>query len=124
MTDLQGFSKNIYFSQSEFECPCCKICFMNQAFLRKLTQARFRANVPFIINSGYRCRDHNKEVGGRPESTHLCGIACDINCTTGSMRHKIIFGLICAGFTRIGISKTFIHVDNSATLLNAFWLYK
>lgn len=124
MTNLQAFSSNIYFSRNEFECPCCKICFMNHVFLRKLTQARFRANVPFIINSGYRCHSHNKEVGGLPESTHLGGIACDIRCTTNSMRCKIVFGLICAGFTRIGISNTFIHVDNSSTLPNSIWLYR
>ncbi|WP_335880118.1 YcbK family protein, partial [Campylobacter jejuni] len=32
---------------------------------------------PIIINSGYRCKEHNAEVGGAPKSQHAIGSAAD-----------------------------------------------
>lgn len=37
---------------------------------------------PIMVNSGYRCPELNKKVGGKPTSQHLKGEAADI--TTGS----------------------------------------
>ena len=34
--------------------------------------------VPIIINSGYRCKELNRLVGGCPTSNHLMGCAADI----------------------------------------------
>lgn len=34
--------------------------------------------VPIIINSGYRCKELNRLVGGCPTSNHLTGCAADI----------------------------------------------
>jgi len=39
------------------------------------------------------------------------GLASDIRYTSSSECFKILNGLILAGFRRIGIYKTFIHVD-------------
>ncbi len=33
-----------------------------------------------FINSGYRCSQLNKLVGGSPTSEHLKGMACDFHC--------------------------------------------
>ena len=30
------------------------------------------------VNSGFRCRAHNREVGGVPRSRHLLGCAADV----------------------------------------------
>ena len=38
------------------------------------------AEVPIIINSGYRSEAVNKAVGGAPTSNHLTGCAVDIRC--------------------------------------------
>ena len=35
---------------------------------------------PLIINSGYRCPELNREVGGAPTSQHIKGEAADVAC--------------------------------------------
>ena len=104
-----------YFKLSEFECPCCGANEMKTEFVERLDRARDLAGVPFRINSGYRCREHNKAVGGKPSSSHLIGWAADIACLTSSARLKIVRALLDVGFDRIGVAKTFIHVDSDPT---------
>ncbi len=103
-----------HFDYSEFDSPdelgSGKL--MRRDFLDKLEQARIIANVPFRINSGYRTEAHNKAVGGVKGSSHTKGCAADISVRSDSDRFKIVDSLLRAGFNRIGIAKTFIHVDN------------
>lgn len=35
---------------------------------------------PMVVNSGYRCPELNKAVGGEEDSQHLLGEAADIRC--------------------------------------------
>ena len=114
----------------EFNCPCCGKNKMNESFLATLTDAREYCRTPFMINSGYRCEKHNKKVGGKEKSTHRVGSAADIHCTESRQRAMILCGLLEAGFSRIGIAKTFIHVDMADRLEGedikveaVFWLY-
>lgn len=46
-----------------------------------LQPLRDRWGKPLFINSGYRCRQLNKEVGGVPTSQHCIGQASDVGCT-------------------------------------------
>lgn len=100
-----------YFDTKEFDCKCCGQNKMNQDFLEKLDDARRIAQVPFVINSGYRCPVHNAAVGSKSEN-HPEGRAADIDIASGNHRLNVLQGLFKAGFRRIGIAKTFIHVDN------------
>ena len=81
-------------------------------FLEKLDEARGYANIPFKINSAFRTKEHNAKIGGKPNSSHLRGLAVDISVFDSVNRFKILNALIHAGFTRIGIADTFIHVDD------------
>ena len=92
-------------------------------FLHKLDEARAIADRPFKITSGYRSPAHNQYVGGRIGSSHLKGCAADIAVNNSADRIAIVQGLIKAGFTRIGIAKTFIHVDLDKNKQSAIWLY-
>ena len=85
---------------------------MHPDFMKKLQIARNIADIPFNINSGSRSEDKNREVGGKPDSTHLHGRACDIDCDYSRNRFIMVSALIRAGFTRIGIGEGFIHVDD------------
>ena len=85
---------------------------MNVEFLDKLDQARDYANIPFYINSAFRTKEKNTEVGGKSNSSHLKGLAVDISATDSRTRFIVLNALIAVGFTRIGIADTFIHVDN------------
>ena len=44
-----------------------------------LDPARERYGGPVMVNSGYRCAKHNREVGGVSASQHLCGEAADVS---------------------------------------------
>jgi len=103
-----------HFLLSEFDSPDLKNSGVNMdaTFLELLDTARDKAGVPFKITSGYRSKEHNAKVGGVENSSHLRGYAADIACTSGSQRWQIINALIEVGFSRIGVAKTFIHVDN------------
>jgi hypothetical protein len=114
-----------FFKYSEFDCKCgCGENLMNALVMYKLDRARAMANVPFVINSGYRCKTHNKNVGGSPTSSHVKGLAVDIATEFGEDRYLILKALFFYGFTRIGIAKGFIHadLDEDKTQGNV-WLY-
>ena len=85
---------------------------MDATFMGKLDTAREISGVPYVITSGIRTREANRAAHGVPDSAHLTGHACDILTKDSSQRWRILFGLIRAGFTRIGISQEFIHVDD------------
>ena len=84
---------------------------MNEEFLQRLDEAREYAGIPFIINSAWRSEEDNKRVGGKPNSSHLKGLAVDIKATNSRQRGLILDALRSVGFSRIGIAKRFIHVD-------------
>jgi hypothetical protein len=118
MPDLQ------YFDISEFDCPCCGENKMRGSFLGRLDTARHLAQVAFKVNSGYRCSKHNRDVGGKDNSAHPDGSGADIEALNSRPRFLIVSSLISAGFKRIGIAKTFIHVDNSKTNdPDVMWVY-
>jgi uncharacterized protein YcbK (DUF882 family) len=97
---------------------------MKKLICNMLDEARSYARIPFKINSGMRCPKHNKKVGGKENSSHQKGCAADIHCTESRNRALIICSLLEAGLTRIGIGKTFIHVDNDQDKAKVvFWLY-
>lgn len=85
---------------------------MNQDFLSKLDEARELAGIPFKINSAYRSPEHNAKIGGKPNSSHLRGLAVDISVTNSRQRFIVLEALIKVGFNRIGIANAFIHVDD------------
>ncbi len=103
----------IYVTRDEFSCPCCGRNETSQIFADRLNECRNSAGVPFRINSGYRCEDHNREVGGSINSAHTYGQAADIEVDTSQERFLIIQSLINAGFTRIGVYRAWIHVDQA-----------
>lgn len=120
-----------YFKVSEFDSPdeVGSGSNMDATFLEMLDDARGWAGIPFKITSGFRTPSHNAYVGGvqaglkSKGSSHLFGYAADISCTSGAEREIILNALIEAGFRRIGIAKTFIHVDNDPDKNPSVWLY-
>lgn len=114
--------ENKYFKKEEIECKCCGELEESDTLMLKLVKAREDSGVPFNINSGYRCERHNANVGGVKGSSHTKGYAVDIAITSNSKRYKILTALIDAGFNRIGVYKTFIHVDVDPTKpSNVIW---
>lgn len=88
---------------------------MDKSFLAMLKKAEKYAGFKFTFNSGFRTPRHNKEVGGVSNSSHTIGKAVDIKASTIAKRDKIVWAAKKAGFKRIGIGKTFVHLDSDAT---------
>ncbi|SFO12410.1 Peptidase M15 [Capnocytophaga haemolytica] len=71
---------------------------------------------PIVINSGYRTEEHNKAVGGSPNSQHKVGKAADI-CVEGMtpyQLHQTIERLIAEGKMQqggLGLYNNFVHYD-------------
>ena len=115
-----------HFNIAEFDSPDSPGSgeFMSKKFLVMLDKARDIAGIPFKINSGYRTMIHNAEIGGVSNSSHLSGLAADVSCKESRHRFIMIAAFIAAGFTRIGIAKTFIHVDcDKDKDQSVSWLY-
>lgn len=116
----------IHFESHEFDSPDMPGTgiHMNTAFVFRLDEAREIAGVPFHINSGYRTPYHNKKVGGVDNSSHKKGLAVDIRANNDNDRQKILHALYVVGLgRRIGIAKTFIHVDDDKSKPAKAWLY-
>jgi len=115
-----------YFKLSEFDSPDLpgSGAEMNQEFLYMLDAARKIYGKPMRVNSGYRTEAHNKKVGGVSSSSHLKGLAADISCKDSSNRFEMVQAFIKAGFKRIGVAGSFIHIDNDKDKSqNVMWTY-
>lgn len=113
------------FQIHEFLCGCgCGFDGVNKDFIDRLQIARDISGIAYEINSGCRCVTHNFKEGGKPSSDHLTGEGADIKTTSNYIRFKVLDGLIRAGFKRIGIAKTFIHVGSAdRNPPEVVWLY-
>jgi len=114
-----------YFQRWEVECKCgCGECDMSQIFMDTLNQARYLSDIPYSLNSAFRCPTHNLNEGGGEDSAHLTGQAADIKTPNSHIRFLVLDGLIFAGFKRIGIHRLFIHADSDLTKPpEVSWLY-
>ena len=102
------------FSKNEFECPCCGIDWIDRKFVQKLQDVRDQLEIPMIVNSGYRCEQHNLDVGGVPGSYHLKGTAADFHFPNSHFRALAAMHCLNMGLS-IGInSGSMLHVDNRA----------
>jgi zinc D-Ala-D-Ala carboxypeptidase len=122
-----------HFKPEEFDSPDAPGSGKNMSpeFMRMLDVARAHAGVPFKINKGggYRTKEYNKALLLRnkhasPTSSHMKGLAADISTLDNRTRAMVIQGLLHAGFNRIGIAATFIHVDDDpAKPEDMVWTY-
>ena len=79
---------------------------------RALDKARKMSGIPYVLTSGFRTPEQNKNVGGKPNSAHLRGLAADIRCRNPEEAYQIVFGLQnCGTSVFIEIAKKHIHVD-------------
>lgn len=63
------------------------------------------------INSAYRSQDYEVIHHRTGSSAHCLGKAVDIACYSNGLRHSIIKTALQNGVNRIGVYKTFIHLD-------------
>ena len=114
-----------YFVEQEFTQakPACSLSDMDDSFMQRLDEARHLAGVPFVVSSAYRSKQYEISKGRIGSSSHCKGLAIDILCSNSFNRLQIIESLLKVGFKRIGIGKTFIHVDYDSSKNQSIWLY-
>ena len=111
------------FSNYEFRCPCCEESEIDFGFVDRLQLVRDSVGHSMTINSGYRCYNHNRDVGGVDDSAHRKGLAADIRCSSSSER-MLFLSIFPEFFNRIGIASNFIHVDiDESKAPDVLWLY-
>jgi hypothetical protein len=117
-------SKN--FKLSEFDCKCkrCDEVLLDSELVELLQKIRDHFGVPVNVNSGYRCKAHNKEVGGSTSSHHVRGTAADIR-VEGVEPKEVAKYAESIGIQRIGLYEgdqegNFVHIGSEST--KKFWL--
>lgn len=100
-----------HFYRGEFACKCgCGFDTVDAELLRTLETVRFHFGQPVTINSGCRCPEHNKAIGGSPRSQHLLGRAADFVVKDVSPQEVQKFLKDHKG--GLGEYETFTHVDS------------
>ena len=110
------------FSSNEFDCKCsnssCKTTLIDLEHVITLQKLRDLVG-PLKITSGFRCKKHNKSVGGSDTSQHLKGTATDIQ--SKRIQPNIIQATADVMFNGVGSYDTFTHVDSREGTLKARW---
>ena len=115
-----------HFSPHEFDSPDSPGSGRNMqwSIVSKLDSIRSTIGQPMVVNSGYRTPEHNDEVGGVDGSAHSEGYAVDIACRVSRLRFLIIQAALDVGISRIGIARTFVHLDTDPSKpVQVAWLY-
>ena len=108
-----------WFKEKEFACKCCgqlpPLARENVKALvsEVLDPVREKLGMPIVVNSGYRCEKHNKEVGGVKNSQHLKGEAADIHCQNNERLKQLI--IENGKFDQLITYPTFLHVSYKRT---------
>ncbi|WP_143711406.1 D-Ala-D-Ala carboxypeptidase family metallohydrolase [Magnetococcus marinus] len=107
-----------HFSHAELECHCgCGSQKMDPQFMERLEELRMAYGKPIIVNSAYRCPNHNASVSTTGSNgPHTTGRAVDVQ-VSGEDAHTLMALAMHHGFTGIGVSQRgqhksrFIHLD-------------
>ena len=108
-----------WFKEKEFACKCCgqlpPLARENVKALvsEVLDPVREKLGMPIVVNSGYRCEKHNKDVGGVRNSQHLRGEAADIHCDDNERLKQLI--IENGKFDQLITYPTFLHVSYKRT---------
>ena len=119
------------FWKFEFRCPCKKCrrksVLVDGMLLFKAEMVRMKCgSKPMTINSGNRCLEENKKVGGHPNSAHIPmprGKAIDAR-VKGVKPLNVGLAAEKVGGLRIGIGRTFVHLDVKLPCPSRFWIYR
>lgn len=115
------------FRQAEFDSPDepGSGAKMDATFVRLLDELRDRVGFPLVLTSAYRSPAHNASLEHSVDgSAHTLGLAVDIAARSSSERFIIVRNALELGVRRIGIGRTFIHLDvDRSKPANVVWLY-
>lgn len=102
-----------HFDREEFRCKCpCHGIRIDRQLVTLNEEIRMHYRKPVHIISAFRCKEHNEDVGGAPNSQHLLGKATDI-MVTGVTPDDVADYVEEKYPNRYGIGRydTFTHID-------------
>lgn len=102
-----------YFNQIDFTkaVPSCSINDMCIKLLCMIDNAREISGIPYKVLSAHRTYKHEISRGRDGTSSHVKGVAIDIEARTPREKFLVLKGVIEAGFTRVFMYDWGIHVD-------------
>jgi zinc D-Ala-D-Ala carboxypeptidase len=113
-----------HFKLDEFRCQCCgKVDPVTALQMAELLELVRVDTGPITIVSSFRCPAHNAQVGGVRDSMHLLGLAVDFKIKADSDRYIALKSLLRLGWLRVGIGKSYLHVDRRPTHRPVIWTY-
>lgn len=111
------------FNRAEFACKCgCGFDTVDIKLGKVLQALRTHFGKPVEVNSGCRCPEHNRRVGGSPGSQHLFGRAADV--IVAGVHADVVADYLEARWPNCGIGRYIgrTHVDTRGT--PARWDYR
>lgn len=84
---------------------------LDSLLLKILDEIEQSTGIELRINSAFRPISYEVSKGRPGTSAHCIGKAVDIYCYSDGMRYQIVKLALQLGVNRIGIYKTFIHLD-------------
>lgn len=119
---VTGYEKGISikisdeFFSTDWDCQCkypkCDITLIDDELVSGLD--KLVLIFPIIhINSGFRCTEHNRDVGGKFDSMHLLGLAADVKSpfSTSQELANAAERVDCFRNGGIGVYSAFTHLD-------------
>ena len=98
----------------EFRCKClsdnCHYTLVSKKLIDSWYAMREESPGSIIITSGFRCQEHNKNIGSQPHSRHTTGCAIDIMPGVG-VSMEVLIDLANRNFPYVLPYKDFIHCD-------------
>jgi len=117
-----------YFSEKELACKGTGIIKLDPRFAEELPKLREAWNSPLTVNSVCRSPEHNKKVGGNPNSLHMTvnkkwntlgTMAADIRWFDWGKATKMKFAQLALDMGwSVGLHNSFCHIDRRADLKN------
>lgn len=101
-----------HFKDAEFKCKHCGEIKLDQHLVALLELVRLRFGKPVVVTSGYRCEEHNANVGSAKKSKHILGIAADIKVK--GVQPSAVFDFLDDAFPNcygIGLYSGWVHID-------------
>jgi len=107
---------SVHFARFEFECQCgCGFNTVDVKLIEFLELIRTHFNAPTTVNSGCRCPDYNKRIGGASESQHKIGRAADITIR-GISPTQVADYAESINVPGVGRYPTFTHIDSRSSV--------
>jgi uncharacterized protein YcbK (DUF882 family) len=114
-----------HFSDTELACRHCGVNACAQVLVDALEAFRARVDRPVLVNSAYRCPEHNAQAGGAGKSEHVAGLAADIRVAGMTAAELEDVARQIPAIRGIGRDDhhDYVHIDVRPTPTVARWCY-